>query len=81
LVEAGRAEAGGDAPFEQGALRIAELVRTHTGRRWVGVYRIDGGEVVNLANPGDGGERPVAFCRGGRGAANERASELLHDGA
>jgi putative methionine-R-sulfoxide reductase with GAF domain len=49
LIEAVRAQAEADAPVEGRALRVAELVRTHTGRRWVGMYRVDGDEVVNLA--------------------------------
>jgi hypothetical protein len=35
--------------MEERAQRIADLVRAETGRRWVGVYRIRSGEVVNLA--------------------------------
>jgi L-methionine (R)-S-oxide reductase len=31
------------------ASRTAELIRTPTGRRWVGIYRLAGGEVRNLA--------------------------------
>lgn len=49
LLEAVRLEAGRDAPVEERATRIAELVRRRTGRRWVGVYRVDPDEVVNLA--------------------------------
>lgn len=49
LAEEVRAEAEADAPLEQRAQRIADLVRTRTGRRWVGVYRVDAAEVVNLA--------------------------------
>jgi L-methionine (R)-S-oxide reductase len=49
LVDHVRAEAEADASPEQRAQRIADLVRTRTGRRWVGVYRVDPDEVVNLA--------------------------------
>jgi L-methionine (R)-S-oxide reductase len=49
LVDAVRAEAEADAPVEQRAQRTVDLVRTRTGRRWVGVYRLDAADVVNLA--------------------------------
>jgi hypothetical protein len=49
LVDHVRAEAEADASPEQRAQRIADLVRTRTGRHWVGVYRVDPDEVVNLA--------------------------------
>jgi L-methionine (R)-S-oxide reductase len=49
LVNAVRSESRRHAPVEQRAQRIADLVRTHTGRRWVGVYRVTSDEVVNLA--------------------------------
>jgi putative methionine-R-sulfoxide reductase with GAF domain len=49
FLHAVREAAGSDAPVEQRAQRIADLVRVRTGRRWVGIYRVEGGEVVNLA--------------------------------
>jgi GAF domain-containing protein len=41
------AEAGGS--IEEAAAGIAALIRTTSGRRWVGIYRVTAGEVVNLA--------------------------------
>jgi putative methionine-R-sulfoxide reductase with GAF domain len=60
LVDALRAEARRNAPTEERAQRIAELLRLHTGRRSVGLYQIDGDEVVNLAWSGPA---PPAYPR------------------
>ena len=60
LLTAIRSESHRHAPAEDRARRIADLVRTHTGRRWVGVYRVGAGEVVNLAWSGPG---PPAYPR------------------
>jgi putative methionine-R-sulfoxide reductase with GAF domain len=49
LTEAVRAEAEADGLPERRAQRVADLVRLKTGRRWVGVYRVEEDEVVNLA--------------------------------
>jgi L-methionine (R)-S-oxide reductase len=49
LLERVRRQAGGAAPAAERAQRIADLIRVHTGRRWVGIYRVVAGEVVNLA--------------------------------
>jgi GAF domain-containing protein len=49
LVEDVRRAAGGDRPADERAARTAELIRTRTGRRWVGIYRVTGTEVRNLA--------------------------------
>ena len=49
LVDAVRTEAEADASPEQRAQRIADVVRRRTGRRWVGIYRVDAEEVANLA--------------------------------
>jgi putative methionine-R-sulfoxide reductase with GAF domain len=49
LLAAVRREATGADPPEERARRIVDLIRLHTGRRWVGVYRVDAGEVTNLA--------------------------------
>src|SRR5262249_19523323 len=38
LLERVRREAGGVAPPEERAQRIADLISLHTGRRWGGVY-------------------------------------------
>jgi L-methionine (R)-S-oxide reductase len=49
LIERVHREARGAAPVEARAMSVAELIRTATGRRWVGIYRVRGGEVRNLA--------------------------------
>jgi L-methionine (R)-S-oxide reductase len=49
LIEDVRRAAAADAPLGERASRVAELIRTGTGRRWVGVYRVAGSEVRNLA--------------------------------
>jgi GAF domain-containing protein len=49
LIGAVRSEADREAPTKERAQRIADLVRIHAGRRWVGVYRVGSDEVVNLA--------------------------------
>ena len=46
--------AGADAPLDERASRAAELIRTRTGRRWVGIYRVTRTEVRNLAWSGPG---------------------------
>jgi L-methionine (R)-S-oxide reductase len=55
-----RAAAALQLAREQRARRIADLVRTATGRRWVGVYEITPTEVVNL---GWSGPAPPAHPR------------------
>jgi hypothetical protein len=52
LLQAVRAEPDRDAPTVECAQRIADVVRTHTGRRWVGVYRVTSDEVINLRGAG-----------------------------
>jgi L-methionine (R)-S-oxide reductase len=49
LQEAVRAAAEQLVPRDERAQRIADLIRTVTGRRWVGVYEVTPTEVVNLA--------------------------------
>ena len=49
LQEAVRAVAEGRLPRGERAQRIADLVRTATSRRWVGVYEVSPTEVINLA--------------------------------
>jgi L-methionine (R)-S-oxide reductase len=49
LLDSVREAAESDAPVKRRAQTIADLVRARTGRRWVGIYRVDVGEVVNLA--------------------------------
>ena len=48
LIDELRREIGADAPVDMRARRAAELIRTGTGRRWVGIYRVAGNEVRNL---------------------------------
>ena len=49
LREAIRSVAAVQLPRDERAQRIADLVRTATGRRWVGVYEVTPTEVINLA--------------------------------
>jgi L-methionine (R)-S-oxide reductase len=49
LHEAVRAVAERRGPRGERAQRIADLVRTATSRRWVGVYEVSPTEVINLA--------------------------------
>jgi L-methionine (R)-S-oxide reductase len=49
LEEAVRVAANASLPRDERAQRIAELIRTATDRRWVGVYEVTATEVVNLA--------------------------------
>lgn len=49
LLEAVRATAELRIARESRSERIADLIRTATGRRWVGVYEVTSAEVVNLA--------------------------------
>jgi GAF domain-containing protein len=49
LVEDVRRTADADRPAAERAARTAELIRTRTGRRWVGIYRVTSNEVRNLA--------------------------------
>jgi L-methionine (R)-S-oxide reductase len=79
LVDHVRAEAEADASPEQRAQRIADLVRTRTGRRWVGVYRVDLDEVVNLAWSGPAAPAYPRFPadRGLTGAAIESRTTVV----
>jgi L-methionine (R)-S-oxide reductase len=49
LEKAVRAAAQLQLPRDERAQRIADLIRTATGRRWVGVYEVTATDVVNLA--------------------------------
>jgi L-methionine (R)-S-oxide reductase len=79
LVDEVRALAGADDPPEQRAQRIADLVRQRTGRRWVGVYRVDSDEVVNLAWSGPAAPAYPRFPadRGLTGAAIESRAPVV----
>jgi L-methionine (R)-S-oxide reductase len=48
------------SPRSERARRIADLIRSATGRRWVGVYEVSATEVVNLAWSGPA---PPAYSR------------------
>jgi GAF domain-containing protein len=48
LIEQVRREAARDVDIETRARRLAELIRSGTGRRWVGIYRVSDDEVRNL---------------------------------
>ena len=82
LVEAVRAAAELPLAREERSQRIADLVHTATGRRWVGVYEVTASEVVNLAWSGPA---PPAHPRfpAGRGltaaAISSRATVVSND--
>ncbi|WP_273841824.1 GAF domain-containing protein [Rubrobacter calidifluminis] len=52
------------AGIEDVAAGLADLVRRESGRRWVGVYRVGGGEVVNLAWSGPAAPAHPSFPSG-----------------
>lgn len=54
LAEAVRGTIRADGPADERAARAAELIRTRTGRRWVGIYRVTSRGVENLAWSGPG---------------------------
>jgi putative methionine-R-sulfoxide reductase with GAF domain len=56
------ARAGGSA--EERASRAADLIRSRTGRRWVGIYRIIDDKVMNLAWSGVGPPSHPSFAIG-----------------
>ena len=49
LIEDVQRAAGADRPPDERAARTAELIRTRTGRRRVGIYRVTDNEVRNIA--------------------------------
>jgi L-methionine (R)-S-oxide reductase len=79
LADAVRAEAEADGPPEQRAQRIADLLRARTGRRWIGVYRVEGDEIANLAWSGPAAPAHPRFPidRGLTGAAIESGRSVL----
>jgi putative methionine-R-sulfoxide reductase with GAF domain len=79
LVKTVRSEADRDAPMEERAQRIADLVRRRTGRRWVGVYRVSLDEVANLAWSGPAAPAYPRFpaTRGLTGAAIASQTSVL----
>jgi putative methionine-R-sulfoxide reductase with GAF domain len=79
LVDEVRVLAAADHSREQRAQRIADLVRERTGRRWVGIYRVDSDEVVNLAWSGPAAPAYPRFPadRGLTGAAIETRAPIV----
>lgn len=71
LLAAVRAAAHAPLPRDERARRIADFIRTTTGRRWVGVYEVTANEVVNLAWSGPAPPAHLRFPadRGLTGAA------------
>jgi putative methionine-R-sulfoxide reductase with GAF domain len=61
LVEAVRREADTEGEQSERAQRIAELIRSRTGRRWIGIYRVTDTEVSNLAWSGIGAPAHPTF--------------------
>jgi L-methionine (R)-S-oxide reductase len=71
-----------DSPRPARARSVADAVREATGRRWVGVYAVEGDEVVNLAWSGPGPPAHPHFPVGAglSGAAIEtRATVVSND--
>ena len=60
LEQAVRAAAAVGLSRRERARQIAELVRKTTGRRWVGIYEVTAGQVVNIAWSGPA---PPAYPR------------------
>jgi L-methionine (R)-S-oxide reductase len=79
LVEDVQRAAHADVPVEERARRVAELVRTRTGRRWVGIYQVASGEVRNLAWSGPAAPAHPTFSieRGLTGAAIRSRSTVV----
>ena len=71
LRAAVRAVAEAPLPRPERAQQIADLVRAGTGRRWVGIYEVAAGEVVNLGWSGPSAPAHPRFAadRGLTGAA------------
>jgi putative methionine-R-sulfoxide reductase with GAF domain len=71
-----------DTAVQERAHRAAELIRSRTGRRWVGIYRVTQSEVENLAWSGPGAPAYPTFPvgKGLTGAAiASRATVLSND--
>jgi L-methionine (R)-S-oxide reductase len=82
LQEAVRVAAELPLKRSERAKRIADLIRSATGRRWVGVYEVTSAEVVNLAWSGPGAPAHPRFPveRGLTGAAiSTRATVVSND--
>lgn len=54
LVGAVRRAASRGGSIDDAASAVADVIRSETGRRWVGLYRVAAGEVVNLGWSGPG---------------------------
>jgi L-methionine (R)-S-oxide reductase len=82
LIDDVRSAASADDAPEERAKRAADLIRTRTGYRWVGIYRVTESEVRNLAWSGPAAPVYPNFPidRGLTGAAIEsRASVVAND--
>ena len=79
LVERVGREAGSAAAPEERAQRIVELIRTGTGRRWAGIYRVTDERVTNLAWSGPDAPAHPSFPRaqGLTGAAIESGGTVV----
>ena len=68
-----------DASAEDRASRAAELIRTRTRRRWVGIYRVTDNEVMNLSWSGPGPPAHPSFSieRGLTGVAIRSGSTVV----
>jgi L-methionine (R)-S-oxide reductase len=82
LIDDVRSAASGDEAAEERAKSAVDLIRTRTGYRWVGIYRVAKSEVRNLAWSGPAAPAYPNFPieRGLTGAAIEsRASVVAND--
>jgi GAF domain-containing protein len=82
LIDDVRSAASADDAPDERAKRAADLIRTRTGYRWVGIYRVTETEVRNLAWSGPAAPAYPNFPidRGLTGAAIEsRASVVSND--
>jgi L-methionine (R)-S-oxide reductase len=79
LIDRIRGFVGSDAPRAERAQQVADAVRAATGQRWVGVYAVEGGEVVNMAWSGPGPPAHPRFSvrSGLTGAAIEGRSTIV----
>lgn len=79
LVDDVRREARANGTADERARRAAALIRTRTGRRWVGIYRVSTSEVTNLAWSGPGPPAHPSFPieRGLTGAAIRSRSTVV----
>src|SRR5262245_37000739 len=81
LVDDVRCAVRADASAEARASRAADVIRTRTGRRWVGIYRVTDDEVMNLSWSGPGPPAYPSFPveRGLTGVAIRSGSTIVSD--